>query len=57
MSRNSKNAARVRKAKEVSAARKEGNKGPAQTEPKHGKSAARRQPQNKRRFPVAKNAA
>lgn len=37
MSKNSKNARLTRAAKQMSAQRKGGNKGPAATEPKHGK--------------------
>jgi hypothetical protein len=51
MSRQSKQAKNLKRAKEFTAARKAGNPGPARTEPKHGKVAARRAPQNKRRGP------
>lgn len=57
MSRNAKNARNVKRAKEFSAARKAGNKGPAQTTPKHGKVAARRAPQNKFRGPPREKSA
>jgi hypothetical protein len=40
MSRNSKNAQRIVKAREMSASRKNGNGGPAQTTAKHGKKKA-----------------
>ena len=40
MSRNNKNAQRIRAAKEMSALRKSGGKGPSSTTPKHGKKNA-----------------
>lgn len=40
MSRNSKNASRIKAAKEMSALRTKGGKGPAKTTPKHGKTRA-----------------
>ena len=40
MSKNSKNAKRIQAAREMSATRKNGGKGPSKTEPKHGKKNA-----------------
>ena len=40
MSRNSKNAARIHAAREMSKTRVAGGKGPSKTEPKHGKKNA-----------------
>ena len=40
MSRNSKNAQRIKAAKEMSALHVKGGKGPAKTTPKHGKTRA-----------------
>lgn len=40
MSRNSKNSQRIKKAKELSVLHTKGEKGPAKTAPKHGKTRA-----------------
>lgn len=40
MSKNNKNAQRIRQAREMSALRKSGGKGPSRTTPKHGKKNA-----------------
>lgn len=40
MSRNSKNAQRIQRSKEMSESRKNGHPGPSQTQPKHGKKRA-----------------
>ncbi len=40
MSKNSKNAQRIKAAKDMSATRKNGGKGPSKTTPKHGKTRA-----------------
>ena len=57
MSRNAKNARVIKLAKEVSAMHKAGNKGPAQTTPKHGKQRRNRALHNNPRKGVQQNAA